>query len=153
MAAGAFTFYDNGLKVILDGTIDLDTDTLAWALLTTTHVPATTDSSFADLDNELSHASYTGGSTSGGIAVASPAITQISGKQHKFSSAPPTLTFNTTDASFRYAVLFERNATPANAKLVGYIDLNTSGANVTVTAGNAFTMNVPTNGWFNWTQP
>ena len=148
MAAGTYTSYNGHTKYVQDGTFDLDTDNITCWLLTSSYTPSAAHDSFSDISAaELSHASYTGGSN-GGILLTTKAISQVSGKQYKFASDAIAQSFASTDATFKYAVLGERNATAANAKLLGYIDLNTGGGSVTVTAGNSLTINCPTNGWF-----
>lgn len=147
MAAGSFISFNSHSGKTLDGTIDADTDTLVCWLLTSSYTPDAAHAVFSDLSNELSHASYTGGSN-GGIALTTKAVSAIAGKQYKFTSDALSLSVAGTDATFKYAVFGERNAVAGSAQLMGYIDLNTSGGSITVTAGNTFTLNCPVNGWF-----
>ena len=147
MAAGTFTSYNKHTLYTQDGTIDLDTDNITCWLCTSAYTPAATHDSYSDLTNELSHGSYTGGSN-GGILLTTKSVAAISGKQNKFASDAVSLSVTGTDATFKYAVFGERNATAGSAKLIGYVDLNTGGGSITVTAGNTFTLNCPTNGWF-----
>jgi hypothetical protein len=149
MAAGNFVSYNGHALRLLDGTLDMDSDNIAVALCTSSYTPSASHAAFSDLTNELSHASYTGGSN-GGLLLANKAVTQISGKQYKFASDAVQITFASTDATFKYAVFFERNATASSAALIGYVDLNTTGS-ITVLAGNQLSINCPTNGWFNVT--
>lgn len=149
MSAGNFVSYNGHTLKMLDGTLDMDGDSIAVALLTSSYTPSATHAAFSDLTNELSHASYSAGSNAG-ILLANKAVTQISGKQYKFASDAVQITFASTDATFKYAVFFERNATAASAALLGYIDLNTTGS-ITVLADNQLSINCPTNGWFNVT--
>lgn len=147
MAAGLFISFNSHSGKTLDGTLDADSDTIACWLLTSSYTPDVTDAVFSDLSAELSHASYTGGSN-GGIALTTKAVTATTGKTYKFSSAGVSLPITGTDATFKYAVFGERNATASSAALMGYIDLNTGGGSVTVIAGNTFTLNCPAAGWF-----
>ena len=147
MAAGSFISFNTHSGKTFDGTLDADTDTIACWFLTSSYTPDATDAVFSDLSAELSHASYTGGSN-GGIALTTKAVSVVAGKQYKFSSDAVALAFAGTDATFKYAVFGERNAVAGSAQLMGYVDLNTGGGSITVTAGNTFTLNCPANGWF-----
>ncbi len=147
MAAGSFISFNSHSGDSINGIFDADTDNITCWLLTSSYTPDVTDAAFSDLSAELSHASYTGGSNAG-ILLTTKAVTSVSGKIYKFSSDAISLAFSSTDATFKYAVLGERNATASSAKLMGYIDLNSSGGSITVTAGNTFTLNCPANGWY-----
>jgi hypothetical protein len=70
MAANC-AFYSSFLKQILNGGIDLDTDTIKVALLTSSYTPALTHTAFADLTNEVSGTGY----TTGGATVATVTLT------------------------------------------------------------------------------
>lgn len=125
MAAGNFTFFDIGKLKVLNGTVDLDTDTIKAALTTSSQAlsasfsGSSTDARYADLTNEASGTGY----TAGGQALSSATLSQSSGTV-TFDAAD--LTWSALTATFKYLVLYDDTA--ANKDLIGFWDLNTSGS-------------------------
>jgi len=130
MAVGSFTLYNSAKKDIIDGTIDLDNDTVKAVLLTTDHVPAATDSTYADLDNQCADADYAV------QTLANPVFTESAG----------TVKFDADDVSYgttvsiaaRYIVLIKQagGSLATTDKLIGYMDLDDTGYNVRSTNSN-----------------
>lgn len=130
MAVGSFTLYNSAKKDIIDGTIDLDNDTVKAVLLTTDHVPAATDSTYADLDNECADADYAA------QTLANPVFTESAG----------TVKYDADDVSYgttvsiaaRYIVLVKQagGSLASTDKLIGYMDLDDTGYNVRSTNSN-----------------
>ncbi|RUP36252.1 MAG: hypothetical protein EKK60_15495 [Gordonia sp. (in: high G+C Gram-positive bacteria)] len=146
MAAGTFTLYDSVAELIADGTIDLDGDTFKLALLTSSYTPNAAHDEYADLTNELSTAN---GYTSGGATLGSVTWNRSSGVA-TFDSADVVWTASSSGITARYAVLYDD--TSSGKKLIGYMLLDSTPANVTATAGNTLTV-APhsTQGWFQLT--
>lgn len=125
MAAGNFTFFDIGKLKVLNGTIDLDTDTIKAALTTSSQAlsasfsGSSTDARYADLTNEATGTGY----TAGGQALSSTTLSQSSGTV-TYDAAD--LTWSALTSTFKYLVLYDDTA--ANKDLIGFWDLNTSGS-------------------------
>lgn len=88
-------------KHIADGTIDLDTDTLKLALVTSSYTPNAEHSVWADISaNEVATGS---GYTTGGVSLATPTVTRSSGVV-TLDAADPSWTALTK--TFRYGALY-----------------------------------------------
>ena len=113
---------------IMGGDYDLSTggNTLKCALTTNLYIPALSDATFADVDNEVVGTGY----TADGKTMTGQQVTVENGTNEGKFDAEDT---QWTGASFtaRYAVLYATDATPADS-LICWIDF---GSNVTVTAG------------------
>jgi hypothetical protein len=143
MAAGTFTLYDTVAELIADGTIDLDTHVFNLQLHTSTYTPSAAHDELADLTNE--HANNNG-YTTGGIALANITWSQTGGVA-TFDSDPVVWTASGGSIVARYAVLIDLTAT--NDKLIGYMLLDATPADVTATDGNTLTVTPhATQGWF-----
>jgi hypothetical protein len=142
MAAGAFTFYHQFAELVADGTQDLDTHGFKLALFTSSHTPATSDTTFSALTGQVSGNGY----TAGGQALTSITWAQTSGVA-KFDAADVVWTASGGSITARYAVLY--NTTVAGAgDLVGYFVLDSTPADVTATDGNTLTVQWHTDGIF-----
>jgi hypothetical protein len=129
MAAGSFVIYNASKAWLLDGTFDWITDNHYLHLLTNTHVPALTDSTWTDIDNEVTDGDY------GAVLMATEAING--------GTATATGNIDAANVSFgtnvtitaRIAVVRVGTATPGGTdKLVGYVYLDTA-ADVSSTNG------------------
>ena len=131
------------------GMMDLLSDTLKFTLHTNTYVPApTTDKAFATATNELSTAN---GYTAGGITIAGTTLT--AGATSIFDMDDTTVTWTASGAGlvFRYAVLHDDSIAtgPPIKPLIGYIDCDPAASgNITIGAGNTFTITTGANGLF-----
>lgn len=138
MAAGAWTFTNNTRTYLLDGTFDLNTDTLKIALFQSTSNIGASSTDYASLTNEVANAN--GYTTSGNAVTGS-------------LSGTTTVTFDTTDPTAwtasggsivaRFAVLYE-----VSGNVIAYCLLDDAPADVTVTTGNTLTLTINASGVF-----
>lgn len=136
MAAGAWTFTDMGRTYLLNGTLDLDTDTFAVSLYTSSATPAsmttyTTTNELATLD----------GYTQGGFSLGT---LSLSGTTTVTVDDAATVQWAATGSGLtaRYAVI--HNGT----NVMCYCLLDSAPANVTASAGNNLTVNFHASGIF-----
>jgi hypothetical protein len=131
---------------LAEGTIDLDTDTIKVALVTSAYAPNTSThdrrSNFSA--NELATGSgYTsGGSALSGVAVTRAAlVTTMDADDLSFAASGGTI------GPFRYAVLYAnvtRNG--ITDPLIGYVTLDSAPADVSIASGNTLTIQWATAG-------
>lgn len=145
MAADAWKIYDKLKLFVLNGTIDLDTDTIKVALfLSTSNCASLTHDELGDLTNQHANAN---GYTTGGVTV-TPSLAQVTS----------TTTYDATDAVFtasggnivaRFAVLYAnvtRNG--VTNPLIGFTLMDNAPADVTITPPNTLTIATPAGGVF-----
>lgn len=144
MAAGTFTLYNGVAEWIADGTIDLDNDTFNITLHSSAYTPLATHDVYADLSGELTTAA---GYTNGGAALTGVTWTR-SGGTAKFDSNDQVWTAPQGQSlTARYAVVRDVTAN----KLIGYMLLDTTPADVTATGGTLTVGPHASNGWFQLT--
>ena len=131
MAAGPVTIPAGNLELFFDGTIDLDTNVLKVALFNSSFAIATTAYSTT---NELATAN---GYTQGGITLAGVTLVEAVGVV-TLDANDVTWTAAVGDIVARFAVLYDDTA--LGKPIVGYVLLDTTPADVTVTPGNDFTI-------------
>ena len=133
MAAGTFTLFNIAKPKLVDGTLDLNSNTFNVALTTTSQALSATfagssgEALYADLTAELSTAN---GYTAGGQALSGVSLTRSTG----------TVTFDAADISwtltgsitFRYGVIYAASVT--DDPLLGYFEAE-EGTSVTPVAG------------------
>jgi hypothetical protein len=142
MAAGNFTFYNTGKLYILDGTIDLDADTISAVLLDSGYTPDATHDTYSDISSDVIADSGYAPQT-----LANKAVTNSSG----------TIKFDSDDVSFgsnvsltaKYIVLVQQagGSLTGTDKLIGYADLDSGGGSVSST-NSTFQVTVNASGWF-----
>lgn len=143
MAAGQFTLYNSVAELIADGTIDLDTHTFKGILCTSSYTPNGAHDELADITNQLSTAN---GYTAGGQTLTSVTWNRSSGVA-TFDSADLVWTASGGSLTARYLIIYDDTA--SGKPLVGYMLLDNTPANVTVTDGNTLTVGPhASNGWF-----
>jgi hypothetical protein len=123
--------YNSFKKKIMDGSIDLDTDTIKASLHTSSYTPdADSHDFFDDLTNEVSSSgSYTAG-ISGGLTVANKAVTQDNtDDEGVFDGDDFSVTGFT--GTFRWVVFRKDTGVAATSPLIGAVDLTS----VSATAG------------------
>ena len=137
-APGPITLFNNFKKYILDGTIDLDTDTINVALFSSTLTPnVATQNVLADLSGQLSTAN---GYTSGGQAKTSKTVTQTGGTA-TFDAADHTWSASGGALVFRYEVFYKvGTANSLTNPLIGYRLLDSAPADITIADGNSLTV-------------
>lgn len=125
----ADVIYNAFKKNIMNGSIDLDTDTIKVALVTSTYTPnQDTHEDFADVTNEVSGTGY----TAGGAALANKTVTQDNTDNEGVFDADD-VTWSTSTITARAAVVYKDTGTPSTSWLVCYIDF---GSDKISTAGN-----------------
>jgi hypothetical protein len=144
MAAGAFQVFRRAKPKLLDGTMDLNSDTLKMALcaaaeaLTDDFAGSSTDCRYADLAHEVPNGS---GYTTGGNTL-TPTVTR-SGATVKFDVDDQSWTASTFDC--KYAVIYDD--TDANKGLIAFCDLDTSGGSLSP-SGGTLAININASGVF-----
>lgn len=134
MAGGAFTFFNIAKPKLINGTLDLDSNTIKAALctvtqsLTATFAGSSTDARYADLTNELGTAN---GYTAGGVTLSGLSVTQ-SGGTVTWTATSPAWTLTGTITAY-YIVLYASSVT--NSPLIGFALLDSTPASVSPIAG------------------
>ncbi len=136
------TLYNSFKRDIMNGSIDLDTDTIKVMLCTASYSPnIDTHTKRSDVTNEVSGTGYSAGGATLSNKVVSVDNTDDEGV---FTSDPVTWSSSTITA--RYAVFYKSRGGASSAdELIGYLDF---GADVTSTAGD-FTITPHSEGWIN----
>ena len=131
--------YNSFKQKIMDGSIDLDTDTIKVALVTSTYTPdIDTHEDYADITNECTGTGY----TAGGATLASKAVTKnTTDDVGKFDAADVTWSTSTI-ANARGAILYKDSGTAATSWFIMYLDF---GADKSSTAAD-FTLRWHANG-------
>lgn len=130
-------FYNNGKLKLVNGTIDLDTDTLKVSLHTSSYTPnIDTHVFFSDLTNEITGTGY----VAGGATLTTVSLTVDTTNDRVYLDADDTTWVNST-LTARYAVLYKSTGVAGTSPLIGYIDF---GANK-ITAADTF--------YIQWTAP
>lgn len=117
---------------IMNGGIDLDTDTIKVMLVTSSYTPnQDTHEDRADVTNEISGTGY----TAGGATLASKTVTQDNTDNEGVFDAAD-VTWSTATITARGAVLYKSTGTPANDVLICYLDFGSdqtaTGADFTI---------------------
>lgn len=149
MAAGKWQLFDSFKEYVADGTVDLDEATsFRCALVTSSYTPALTHSTWNDIvANEVANGN--------GYSTHGAAMTQT------WVNASGTVTFDSTNPTWnasggsivaRYAVIVHDDNADGTLettdKLVAYCLLDTTPADVTVTTGNPFVIQIAATGVF-----
>jgi len=124
----SITFYNNATKNILDGTIDLDGDTIKVALHSNSYTPSVVHDFYNDITNEIASG---GGYTTGGEALGSKAVTTVTTNDAKLDASDVTWSANASGFSTaRYAVIYKSTGTSSTSPLIGYINFISDQDNV-----------------------
>lgn len=129
--ASTITAYDKLWKLLLTGGIDLDTDTLKLALVTSSYTPSTAHDEWADVSaNEVANGN---GYTTGGVTLANPVATD---SNIDFDDA----TWTSLTKTFRYAVCYKSGSGGGLTNpLLFYILLDSTPADI-VSSGSNYTI-------------
>jgi hypothetical protein len=121
-------FYNAGKKNLINGGIDLDTDTIKIALVTSSYTPnKDTHDYFDDVTNEVSGAGYTAGG-----ATLTMSLTQDDANDLiKVDAADVSWSSSTITA--RGAVIYKSTGTAGTSSLICYLDFGADKASVTGT--------------------
>lgn len=134
MAVGKWKNYQDFVKRIQDGTLDLDTNTINLALFTSaSNANTLTNSVWADLTGEVAAAN---GYTAGGAAVSGLTVSQAAGLG-KWTATLPTFNASGGPIVFRFGVLYVNATVNGVIKpLIGVCLADTTPADTTITDGN-----------------
>ena len=117
----ASALYNSFKKKIMDGSIDLDTDTIKVALTTSTYSPSIDNHTwFSDITNEVTGVSY----SAGGVALANKSVTIDNTNDWAYWDADDT-SWTTATITARYAIIYKSTGVAATSPLIGYIDFAT----------------------------
>jgi len=124
----ADVIYNNFKKLIMNGGIDLDTDTIKVALVTSSYTPdQDVHDFFDDVTNEVSGTGYTaGGATLGSVTVTA----DNTDNEGVFDAADTS--WSTATITARAAVIYKSTGTASTSALIAYVDF---GADKVSTAG------------------
>ena len=142
MAADALVFYNSFTEALGDNTINLDTDTVNVALFTSTYTPSAGHTAFSGLTGQVAGGN---GYTTGGQALTAITWAQTGGTA-TFDAADAAWTASGGSITARYAILYSVTATGND--LIGYILLDNTPADVTVTDTNTLTIQWNASGIF-----
>lgn len=121
--------YNSFKKKIMDGSIDLDTDTIKVALVTSSYTPdQDAHDFFDDVTNEVSGTGY----SAGGASLANKAVTADNTDNEGVFDADD-VTWSTSTITARGAVIYKSTGTASTSALICYLDF---GSDKTSTAGN-----------------
>lgn len=122
--------YNSFKKNIMNGAIDLDTDTIKVALVTSSYTPnADTHEDMADVTGEVANGN---GYTTGGATLANKTVTADTTDDEGVFDAND-VTWSTSTITARGAVVYKSTGTAANDLLICYFDF---GADKSSSAGN-----------------
>lgn len=129
--ASTITAYDKLWQLLLTGGIDLDTDTIKVALVTSSYTPSTAHDEWADVSaNEVSTGS---GYTPGGVTLANPVKTNS-------TIDYDDVTWTSLTKTFRYAVCYKSGSGGGLTNpLLFYILLDSTPADI-VSSGSNYTI-------------
>ena len=117
----ASLIYNSFRKKIQDGSIDLDTDTIKVALVTSTYSPnQDSHDFFDDVTNEVVGTGY----TAGGATLANKTITQDNTNDRGVFDADDT-SWTTSTITARAAVIYKSTGSAATSALIAYVDFTT----------------------------
>lgn len=138
MAAGTWTFTNEGRTKLLDGTFDIDSDSYKMALFLSTSNLGASSTTYAGVTNEHANAN---GYTTGGIAV----TLTLSGTTTVTAdiTTDPVWTAAGGSITARFAVIYE-----VTGRVLCYCLLDSAPADVTATDGNTLTVQISASGVF-----
>lgn len=114
---------------IMNGSIDLDSDTIKVALVTSSYTPdKDAHDFFDDVTNEVTGTGY----TAGGATLANKTVTQDNTNDRGVFDADNTSWTTASISSIRGAVIYKSTGTASTSRLIAYIDF---GADYNVIAG------------------
>lgn len=135
--AATFTLYSSFRKYVMDGTIDLDTDTIKLMLVTSSYTPSIAHDVLADVTASPSPEVSSGnGYTTGGATLAGKVVTNTDSPSQGVFDADDVVWTSLTKV-FRYGILYaSKTVSPIVNPLIGYILFDATPANIDVTASN-----------------
>lgn len=110
--------YNSFKRDIMNGGIDLDTDTIKVALVTSSYTPNyDTHDNFDDITNEVSGTGY----TAGGVTLTGQSVTADNTDDEGVFDAND-VSWASSTITARGAVLYQSTGTASTSKLISYID-------------------------------
>jgi hypothetical protein len=134
-----FTLFDEFINNLLNGNIDLDSDTFK-AVLTNSAPTADTHDELADITQIANGDGY----TTGGVTLTGVALAETGAGTGVWRWTADDFSWTASGAGFgpfRYVVIYSDTST--GDKLVGLLDY---GSSISITASNSFTVDVGSNG-------
>ncbi len=131
--------YTSFKRDIQNGTIDLDTDTVKCALVTSTYTPSAAHAKFSEITNEVTGGGYTAGGATMTCTVSN------SGTIGVFDASD--VTWGTATITARAAVIYKATGTATTSPLVCYVDFGSD----KVASGGDFTISWNASGIVNLT--
>ncbi|AEJ92568.1 hypothetical protein SEA_BARBARIAN_28 [Mycobacterium phage Barbarian] len=131
MAAGPWTPVDTTKTNLINGTFDLDSDSLKVGLVTSSGNISSSTTTWAGVTGEVANGN---GYTTGGVSV-TLALSGTSTVTVKFTTNP-VWTASGSGIAAKWAVLYE-----VGGNVIAYALLNSDGSTSTTTAGNTLTVN------------
>jgi hypothetical protein len=117
----ADVIYNSFKQKIMDGSIDLNTDTIKVALVTSSYTPSQDNhEDFADVTNEVSGTGY----TAGGQTLTNLTVSKDNTNNKSIFDADDVLWTNSTITA-RGAVVYKDSGTPSTSWLIIYLDFTT----------------------------
>jgi hypothetical protein len=148
MAAGPVNVYDNAIKFLMNGTLDLDSNTIKLALFSSSMtVDLVNHDTFSDITGEITNGN---GYTTGGATISGKTLTQITNGT-KFSSDNIIWTASGgAIPAWRYGVFYAVGTLNGIVNpLIAYFIGDTTPADIPATSdGNSLQISCPTDGWF-----
>jgi len=128
----ADVIYNAFKKNIMNGSIDLDTDTIKVMLTTSTYEPSQDNDTYMNqVTNEVTGTGY----TAGGATLANEAVTQDNTDNEGVFDADD-VTWSTSTITARYAVIYKSSGASTTSPLICCIDFgadkSSSGGNFTI---------------------
>jgi len=148
MAAGPVNVYDNAIKFLMNGTLDLDSNTIKLALFASSMtVDLVNHDTFSDITGEIANGN---GYITGGYTLTTKALTAITNGV-KFSS--DNVVWDAAGGSipaWRYGVFYAVGTLNGIVNpLIAYFVGDSTPADVpSTTDGNSLQITCPTDGWF-----
>lgn len=137
----ADVIYNSFKQKIMDGSIDLDTDTIKVALVTSSYTPSQDDhEDYADITNEVVGTGY----TAEGATLANAAVTKDNTNNRGVFDADD-VTWSGSTITARAAIVYKDSGTAATSWFIAYFDF---ASDKTSTAGD-FTIAWNANGIVN----
>ena len=114
----ADTIYNSFKRDIMNGGIDIDTDTIKVALVTSTYtVDQDVHDNFDDITNEVSGTGY----TAGGATLAS-VVVSVDNTDNEGVFDAADVTWSTSTITARGAVVYKSTGTGSTSKLICFLD-------------------------------
>ena len=128
----ASLIYNSFRKKIMDGSIDLDTDTIKVALVTSTYTPnQDVHDFFDDITNEVTGTGY----TAGGTTLTTKTVTQDNTNDRGVWDADDA-NWTVSTITARGAVIYKSTGVSSTSALIAYIDFSSD----KVSDGGTFTI-------------